>query len=222
MRLAEAFKPKDLESLARTSTVEALYRLAHDSTPEAAISDAVKLARKGERVTLVVAKELIANQTLENDVKKTTTSKATTDAPVDEETVEPTEVYVPLDEPVADDAPELDAEAEEEPGLADEPEQEQGDSLESENVIDDQGNSSDETAEESQEDDDDDLLDPVSYVEVVSDEIAEHWDEFPLEDWRRAAVGLRELADRIDAQVDCASGRLLLPGDPPEEGASSN
>ena len=193
------------------------------ATPKAAIADAVKKARKGERINLEVAKELIANHTFENAAGETaTTSKAATASPVVEETVEPTEVYVPLDEPVADDAPELDAEAEEEPGLADEPEQEQGDSLESENVIDDQGNSSDETAEESQEDDDDDLLDPVSYVEVVSDEIAEHWDEFPLEDWRRAAVGLRELADRIDAQVDCASGRLLLPGDPPEEGASSN
>ncbi len=53
------------KSLLQYFTAEALYYLSRDTTPEEAIRDALKLAKKGERVTLAVAKELAAKYTVD-------------------------------------------------------------------------------------------------------------------------------------------------------------
>lgn len=53
----------DLPSLGRTFTAESLYYLSRDTTPEEATRDALKVAKKGERVTLQVAKGLAEKYT---------------------------------------------------------------------------------------------------------------------------------------------------------------
>jgi hypothetical protein len=51
----------------QTLDVKALGFLARDTTPEAAIKDALQLAARGERVTLAKAKRLVATYTVESE-----------------------------------------------------------------------------------------------------------------------------------------------------------
>ncbi len=67
MRVTEVFgsqKQLNCKSLLQSFTAEALYYLSRDTTPEEATRDALKLAKKGERITLAVAKELAAKYTV--------------------------------------------------------------------------------------------------------------------------------------------------------------
>jgi predicted transcriptional regulator len=61
--IATTFIGKVRESLSQTSTAEALYFLARDTTPEEAIAEAVERAERGERITLPKAKEIVAEFT---------------------------------------------------------------------------------------------------------------------------------------------------------------
>lgn len=65
LRLVDAFASEVLESLSRTSTTEALYFLAKETTPEEAIDAAVELAGAGERITLSRAKKIVEELTVD-------------------------------------------------------------------------------------------------------------------------------------------------------------
>jgi predicted transcriptional regulator len=61
--IAKAFTKEVRVSLTQTSTAEALYFLARDTTPEEAITEAVERAERGERITLPKAKQIVAEFT---------------------------------------------------------------------------------------------------------------------------------------------------------------
>lgn len=89
MRVVEVFGRKDLKSLFKTATLEAMYFVARESTPKPAIKEFLKLASKGEQITLPRAKEIVAKRSVDKaEGKSSGPEEALPDQPTDGDVLE--------------------------------------------------------------------------------------------------------------------------------------